>query len=471
MPRVCLDPGHGGRDTGARTADGRNEKDSNLAVSLKVEALLKRQGFNVLTIRRDDTFIDLDTRCASANAWKADIFVSLHADAAGGPDVHGHHAIHSINSKPGQGGAKLARLLVDEVEKATGRQRFPATGSFFGGPGDGTWSRRGTSDPSRDFYAVIRETAMPAVIVERGFLTNPEDARLLFDDAFLNCQAEGIVRGVCAYFGAPFLADASTPQPAPPTGPAPAPPGTPLLGPAQVTLEQAQEWARTRGAHDRYLGVLPLYWQESPRYGVRPEVAVCQAAKETRFGQYGGVVAPEAHNWCGLKTRAGGANDDPAAHARFPDDLTGVRAHLQHLVRYAGGQLPAGDALVDPRFELVTPGAAPTVEALGGKWAPSPDYGASIVRDYLAGLLAPPPPAPEPTPAPAPPAPPEPPEPPVAPEPTPPARNPAAEIRRLIDRGALPAGMYDPRFPFTAGELAPVINDILDRLDRLEGKS
>lgn len=200
MKKVALDPGHGGRDAGARTADGRLEKESNLRVALKTRDLLRRLGFDVLMTREEDVFVDLRTRCDLANRLRADVFISLHADAAGGPGPHGHHAIHSIHSRPGEGGARLARLLVDEVERATGRPRFPATGSFFGGPGDGTWSRPSGVNPDQDYYAVIRNTDMTAVILERGFLTHPEDAVLLFDEDFLDRQAQGIARAVGAYF-------------------------------------------------------------------------------------------------------------------------------------------------------------------------------------------------------------------------------------------------------------------------------
>ncbi len=205
MKKVVLDAGHGGKDSGARSADGRMEKESNLRVALKVKALLLQQGFDVLMTRETDAFVDLEARYTLANGWGADVFLSLHADAARGPGARGHHAIHSIHSRPGEGGAKLARLLVDAVERATGRPRFPASGAFFGGPGDGTWSRRSRSNPDQDFYAVIRNTDMTAVILERGFLSNPEEAGLLFDDAFLGRQAEGISRAICAYFGVPYV--------------------------------------------------------------------------------------------------------------------------------------------------------------------------------------------------------------------------------------------------------------------------
>ncbi|MDI6711452.1 MAG: N-acetylmuramoyl-L-alanine amidase [Bacillota bacterium] len=192
--RACIDPGHGGRDTGALTADGRMEKDTNLRVALMVEQELRSSGIEVMLTRRDDRDVSLSDRCRMASRWGADIFVSLHADAADGPSAKGHHAIHSIHSKPGQGGNKLARLLVDQVTLVTGRQPLLR--------GDrGVWTRESEKHPGVDYYAVIRETDMPAAILERGFLTNPEDATLLFDDGFLRKQAQGITRAIMMYFG------------------------------------------------------------------------------------------------------------------------------------------------------------------------------------------------------------------------------------------------------------------------------
>jgi N-acetylmuramoyl-L-alanine amidase len=105
--------------------NGRPEKETNLRVALFVEQDLKRRGIEVLMTRRDDRDVGLSERCQMANRWGADIFVSLHADAAGGPSAKGHHAIHSIHSQPGKGGNKLARLIVDQVTLATGQQPLP----------------------------------------------------------------------------------------------------------------------------------------------------------------------------------------------------------------------------------------------------------------------------------------------------------------------------------------------------------
>lgn len=171
--------------------------------------------------------------------------------------------------------------------------------------------------------------------------------------------------------------------------------GTPILGPPQATVAQAQAWARSRNAAQVFVDLVSLYWQEAPkRDGVRPEVAYAQAAKETAFGRFGGVIpGPEWHNWCGLKTSQGGGNYEVEAHAKFSSDIEGIRAHLDHLALYAGA---AGYPLVDtpdPRHFPYIAGTAKTVEELSGRWAGA-GYGESLVKDYLAGLLATPEPAP-----------------------------------------------------------------------------
>lgn len=159
-----------------------------------------------------------------------------------------------------------------------------------------------------------------------------------------------------------------------------------IRGPAVVSLEDARSWARARGAAQRYVNVAALYWTIAPRYGIPPEIPYAQAGKETNSGRYTAVVAPESHNWAGIKTAAGGADSDPRAHATFADDAEGVLAHVQHLARYAGASGPApGDRLVDPRWTLVT-ARAETVAELDA-WASDPGYGVDLerrVRDLIA---------------------------------------------------------------------------------------
>ncbi|HET7573373.1 MAG TPA: glucosaminidase domain-containing protein [Gaiellaceae bacterium] len=162
--------------------------------------------------------------------------------------------------------------------------------------------------------------------------------------------------------------------------------GTPILGLAAVPPEQAALWARLNGATRTFVSLAPLYWRVAEEVGVRPEVAYAQAAKETNFGRFTGVLNASFHNPCGLKRTAGGSNRSPAAHMRFRTWRQGVTAHVDHLALYAGapGYPRAGSP--DPRAFARLFGSARTVQKLGGKWAPSRGYGTSLAH-FVRTLL------------------------------------------------------------------------------------
>jgi len=164
---------------------------------------------------------------------------------------------------------------------------------------------------------------------------------------------------------------------------------TPILGEPHASREQARTWLKEK-APDWVL-MADLYYSIAPKYNVRPDVALCQACKETGFFRFGGLVKPEQNNFCGL-----GATGPGNPGYSFPDRATGVEAHIQHIYAYATKEpLPKGVEKVDPRFNLVHRGSAPYVEWLGAAenptgigWAyPGVNYGKSIVRDYLSKLL------------------------------------------------------------------------------------
>ncbi len=142
-----------------------------------------------------------------------------------------------------------------------------------------------------------------------------------------------------------------------------------------------------------------LYLEIAKDYGIRGDIAFCQAAKETGWWKYGGLVQAYQNNYCGLSATgaaATGSEDlrgaDPAriwftegVHgAIFKTRADGVEAHIQHLYAYASkSPLPAGKSLVDPRFILVSRGIASTWSDLDGRWAvPGVGYGQSIINDY-----------------------------------------------------------------------------------------
>jgi len=162
---------------------------------------------------------------------------------------------------------------------------------------------------------------------------------------------------------------------------------TPILGRSLAARTTAETWARNHGATTRFVQNAALYWELAPPRGVRPEVAYAQSAKETGYGRFGGVIDATFRNPCGLKTTAGGSDSDPDAHQRFVTWRQGVTACIDHLALYAGAPGYPRTNTPDPRHFPSVYGTARTVERLGAAWAPAPDYGLSIVEDYLTPLL------------------------------------------------------------------------------------
>ncbi|MDP2859953.1 MAG: N-acetylmuramoyl-L-alanine amidase [Bacillota bacterium] len=196
MAAVFLDPGHGGTEPGAVTADGKREADGNLRLALILAPMLLAAGHSVRLSREEDVMLSLSERVKRAWEWGTDLLISLHIDGAGSPAPSGHHVIHSITDKRGERGDRLAWLLVRGIADATGRPPFARSG----GP---VWTRRSLVLPWLDYHSVIRHAIQRGieapVIVERGFVSNPDDARLLFDDEYLIMQAGGIVMAVDQY--------------------------------------------------------------------------------------------------------------------------------------------------------------------------------------------------------------------------------------------------------------------------------
>ena len=131
--------------------------------------------------------------------------------------------------------------------------------------------------------------------------------------------------------------------------------------------------------------MFPALWEEAQRYGIDPVVMVAQSGKETNWGKFTGNVKDWFYNTAGIKVSpseqkfAPGVTDgdNPLAHERFASWTMGARAHAQHLRAYCGAHVPA-DEVVHPRYFAVMQ-RIKTVEALSGKWAPSPSYGSENV--------------------------------------------------------------------------------------------
>lgn len=156
-----------------------------------------------------------------------------------------------------------------------------------------------------------------------------------------------------------------------------------MVSESTVTLEQAKAWAKSRGAHQRYIDIADLYWEYGEKTGICPEVLYAQAAKETGFGKYGGRVLPEQNNWAGIKTRYANG-DETYDHESFETPEDGVRAHFNHMSAYIGL-----DPIGEPHGRYYTAkttkwaGTVKKLTELGGKWCPDLYYGYSIYYKYI----------------------------------------------------------------------------------------
>lgn len=164
---------------------------------------------------------------------------------------------------------------------------------------------------------------------------------------------------------------------------------TRILGPATQNVQTVRENLTRLGASTLFLtDIFPAVWAAATRYNVDPVGAVAQAAKETGYGKFPGLISAEWKNTCGLKVPnpakmgfLGDTDHEPFAHQIFSSWSIGALAHVQHLVAYAGGSVGESDRfeLVDGRFALIA-GRYRCVEFsdLTGKWATDPQYGVNL---------------------------------------------------------------------------------------------
>lgn len=186
---IVVDPGHGGPDTGAVGPSGTYEKNNTLPVALELADRLRASGAEVVLTRSTDSspagsnyseLNDLKARVQIANQIQADLFVSIHNDAFSNPTAGGTTTYYSVDSPAAGPSQTLASDIQKEVVKQLGL------------------TDRGVK--SANFY-VVKNTQMPAVLVELGFISNPTEEKLLSSPDFQKKAAEGIYQGILAYQG------------------------------------------------------------------------------------------------------------------------------------------------------------------------------------------------------------------------------------------------------------------------------
>ena len=217
---VVLDPGHGGQDPGA-VANGVREKDINLAVALKLESTLKSKGIKVELTRRTDVYLKLAERTEIANKLNAEVFVSIHANALPkGKSAKGFE-IYLMALPTDKDALELAKFenreLVDgKTNEAASDKRTQLLLSILGdmqqnhkiiestelaevlykaGNQSGLPMKRVAQAP----FFVLRGAAMPAVLLETGFLTDKNEAKLLTNSGYQQKIADAMALGIINY--------------------------------------------------------------------------------------------------------------------------------------------------------------------------------------------------------------------------------------------------------------------------------
>ena len=190
---VYLDAGHGGYDPGA-SYFGISEKSLTLAIQSRVKAKLEAEGYQVVTTRTSDTYVDLADRSRAANASESDIFVSIHINASGSSAAQGIETYYyqpyaeypsRINATYHANPTRLS--MSDTLANAIQSSLINATGA----------QNQGVK---RQTFAVLRETTAPAVLLELGFLSNPQEAARLNTSAYQETLANAIVAGIKRYY-------------------------------------------------------------------------------------------------------------------------------------------------------------------------------------------------------------------------------------------------------------------------------
>lgn len=180
---IVLDPGHGGHDAGTQSISKPRyqEKSLNLVTAQFVKGFLQQLGYQVFMTREDDTYIALDKRAQLANEKVPTLFVSIHYNAAPIADANGVEVFFYQTKEKNARTLKSKRLAQAILKHVLDHTKAKS---------------RGVKHAN---YAVIRETNMPAVLVEGGFLTNEAELQNLKDPVYLKKLAWGIVSGIEEY--------------------------------------------------------------------------------------------------------------------------------------------------------------------------------------------------------------------------------------------------------------------------------
>jgi N-acetylmuramoyl-L-alanine amidase len=216
LGRVVLDPGHGGHDTGSIGPSGLLEKDVVLDVALRLGNLIEeRMGAEVVYTRRDDTFVPLEQRTALANEKQADLFLSIHANA-GAASVSGYETYYlnfsntkddlAVAARENATSERTIHELQTMIEKIARIDKAEESREFASRIQASLYKDMRKANPRvqdrgvrRAPFVVLIGAAMPSVLSEVEFLSNPRDERLLRREDYRQRLAEALYKGLSQY--------------------------------------------------------------------------------------------------------------------------------------------------------------------------------------------------------------------------------------------------------------------------------
>ena len=180
VPLVVIDAGHGGFDLGTHSKS-YEEKQICLKTATYVRKYLEKAGYHVIMTRSRDEYLPLKKRAEIANHAKCQILISIHCNSAKNTSAKGIEIFYTQKTESTR--AKKSKQLAQSVLSAMLAQ----TGADSRGIKEGN-------------FCVIRETKMPSILIETGFLTNEEERKKLSNDFYLDTVAKAITAGVDQYF-------------------------------------------------------------------------------------------------------------------------------------------------------------------------------------------------------------------------------------------------------------------------------
>lgn len=391
---ICLDPGHGGNDSGAIGINNVYEKNLTLKIAQYCKQELEKYNCHVVMTRTGDTNPSLEDRANFAKSQGAQYLISIHLNSGSGYAVGAEVYYPNTNWRPdiSQNGKNVAQAIQNQLVSLGIRDR----GIKFR-----TIDTNEYPDPFRyddgsvaDYYGIIRNAkynGLTGMIIEHCFINSVSDYNnYLNSDAKLQKLGVADANGIVSALG---LTKKDT--------------KTLIAGATKTNVSQMVNYfINNGGTYDKfskygtqYDGILAkkgaanieafcqIFYEEAIVENIRPEVAFCQAMKETGFLKFGHDVKPDQCNFAGL-----GATGNGVAGNSFASVREGIRAQIQHLKAYATTDNLI-NACVDSRFNYVKRGSAPYVEWLGKKenptgdgWATGANYGTDIVTRMKALL-------------------------------------------------------------------------------------